>query len=75
MFQIRWLLCVCVRESRVGGECRAAGAEVVGSAASLGFWFALGLASPELFPTQMSFVFSARSSVPEEKNYQMWRPG
>lgn len=64
-----------VRESRVRDACRAVEAEVVGSAVSLSFWFALGLASPRLFPTQMSSVFSARSSVPEEKNCQTLWPG
>ena len=75
MFQICGLLRVSVRESQVRDACRAAEAEVVGSAASLSFCFALGLASPKLFPTQMSSVFSARSSVPDKKTCQTRWPG
>lgn len=75
MFQICFLLCVSGRESQVRDACRAVEAEVVGFAASLSFWFALGLASPKLFPTQMSSVVSARSSVPEKKNCQSQWPG
>lgn len=59
-FQIFWLLCVSVSQSQVGDERREVEAEVVGFAASLSFWFALGLASPRLFPTQMSCVFCSR---------------
>lgn len=43
-------------------------AEVVGFAGTLGFWFALGLASPRLFLTQMSAIFKVKGGKKKEPN-------